>query len=408
MVPRPTVFALLAVLVLVVAGVVPAAGVTAGGATGASVAGPAPGPGGPVGRDYALTLNETPARTDVADVGLDVARSVEDQRSKAQVRLDVLKLQARLDSAASDDERFDVLNVRLDVLKAQLSGLDDAEQAALREYNAGRLTTKGYLYRLAFIDARARQLQDVLSLVETRGQQIQAASIGRRVTEVRTDAAVLGGPVQHNVALAYRGEVAAKQVRVETAPDGYVATTVVGGSQLRQAYRYDLRSESGPTNDMRSALDTVYATYPNESSRVSSVNVGGQRDAGVFYVTIDTPTSQVTAYVDNRNLTVFKEEYRTQLAQLQVEPVRDVTERGLSVGLDRGRSSHLLRVDLADAGSGAPVQAAVLVDGEAVGRTGPEGHLWFPEPARPANVSVNAGPNRTVSLYLDNASNAVA
>lgn len=397
MVSRTAALALLAVACLVLAGAAPV--------PGAATTGPPSTGGDHALADWVLTLGGAAERTAVGDVGLDVARSVDTQRSDAVLRLDRIGLRRRLQSANSDEARFNVLQEEIESINVRLNGLYAAEQAALDEYRAGSITARDYLHRTAFLDARVDQYLDTASLIEAEGEAIQAASVRRDVSALRTRAALIGGPIQEVVRSASRGAGDPASIRVEAGPHGYVAAGVVGGAVVRQSQRYDLRAEDGPTNDLRTSLDHVYAQYPDETDQSPSINVGGQQSVGVFFVTITTSSNvAVTSYVDNRNLTVFKEVYRKPLSQLAVQEVGSVEQGGIRLSVDRDPAAGVLRVRTRDAETGDPVPARVTVDGAAVGSTGSDGSLWTVDRPGPAAVSASAGANRSATLQVPDSS----
>lgn len=400
MVSRPAALSLLSITCLVLAGTIAAPGAvipdhraTASGQFQED---------SPVYSDWVLTLDGPAERSAVGEVGLDVGQSISTQRSAAVLRLNRIELQQRLDAAPTDEDRFEILRSELDSLRSRLDGLYDEEQTVLAEYRTGELSAKDYLLRTTFLDARVTQYMETLSVIEAEGERIQAAAIGRDVEELRTMATVIGGPIQQRVGRAYRGEIGPASVRVDAGSGGYVVVTIVGDAVVRQSHRYDRRAPpDDPTNDLRSALDQVYAQYPDETSQVGSISVGGQQPTGVFYVTITTSSDvTLTSYVDNRNLTVFKEVYRQPLEQLSVDPGPGLEQNGLRLQVNPSPTAGLIRVETTDAESGEPLDADLSVSGSPVGSTGPDGVAWVADPPGPTNVTASVGTNQSVSTQL--------
>lgn len=396
MVSRTAALALLAVACLVLAGSAPTLGATSAAPAGAQAGDPQ------TFQDWVLTLEETPERSAVGDVGLDVGRSLDTQRSDAVVAVQRIGLEQRLEAASSDQERFEILRSELETMTVRVEGIYSAEREALAQYRQGEMTAREYLERTAFLDARVGQYMETVSVIESEGERIQAAAIGRDAAELRTRGTVVGGPLQGRVRSAYTGEIEPVSVRVDASPGGYVALAVVDDVAVRQSHRYDQRAtDDVPTNDLRTALDHVYSQYPDETDDVGSIGVGGQQSSGVFYVSMTTNEDvAVTSFVDNRNLTVFKEVYRQPLEQVPVEDSTTAVESGVRLEVETHPQEGLVHVRTSDADSGEPVATAVSVGGEPVGTAGPDGDLWLVVPRGATNVTARLGTGRSVSAPL--------
>ena len=392
MVSRPATLALLAVACLVLAGSAPAAPSSSIGAAASQF-------DSDRSANWVLELDGEPIRSDVVTPGLDVAQSLETQRSAASIRLREITLQRRLQAASTDERRFEILTDEVEALGARLRGLYSAEQSALAGYRQGQLSADEYLSRTAFLHARTQQYLETISVIEDEGERLQAAAISRSVQELRTRAAVIGGPVQEHAAATYEGASSGSAIRVEVGTEGYVASYVVDGELVRQSHRYGLRTESGSTNDVRTVIDHIYSQYPDETNQSPSISVGGQQSAGVFFLTITTSSSvRVTSFVDNRNLTIFKEVYRQPLTQLSFGRGVTATEDDVRLVVDHATAADLLRIRTTADGTGDPVDAAVFFGGTRVGSTGLDGELWVVAPGNETAINANTGSNQTVSI----------
>lgn len=317
-------------------------------------------------------------RNDLDDFSLDVSSTLSFERGRAGARLASLTLNERLEAAETNDERYQILINETERIDQRIAELHAEERRALEAYNAGSISTAEFLRRLAGIHERTEVIVTTLDRIRTRGRNIQSTAIIQQADELDTEARTLQGPVRDRIASAQRGTEAPIRAYAETSPNGIVLSAIFDGTYVREAWRYDRRATSGPTNSLRKSIDTAYAVYTEASSNISTIEAGGQRAAGLYFITLTAKSGVViTTYIDNRNLTVFKEFYRRPLGLVEFNSTVVTSDRGLRLTVRRTHTGGPMRVTLQDTESMTPVRGTVSINETVVGETGADGSLWL-------------------------------
>lgn len=405
----------LCVLALVVASVgaaTPLSGVaSAGTASSAAPAATGPVTQAPNATSY-LSLGSTVERDGLGTTELDVAGSLAVDSAALHSRYDELRFDERYQAAPNVSARQAVLQDIADHIERRIAALQEHEQAARAEYNAGQLTTERYLRRLAVIDTETARLGERVSQLSVRVDAVEGRPVSdRRLANMKADLIPLEGPVRDHATRAMAGESAPLRTYVEASGDGVVLATVrdpgptTAQEFIREAYVASARDENRPNqfaNGSQPPLDAAEerarALYPwmfeNHQGYAIGLLSGGPplRLAAVYPVTINHPRgvarqSDLVAYLDGGTTDVFRE-----VQYLGVERVpttrlgRERTEQlVLQVNATRpGGPAHATVTDTV----GNPVSATVYVDGEERGRTGANGEHWFVAPRGRMNVTV--------------------
>lgn len=333
--------------------------------------------------------------------GVDVGATILRSNDRITDRMAAHSLSVRLESASSDEQRFDILVNESDRIEGRITNLRADERAAIAAYNTGDIRSETLLTRLARIHAWADHLQRRVDSVRAGGEAIQSASIIARADELEVAVTALRGPIRERAIEIHRGEAAGIQVYAETAPEGVVLATVMDDAYVREAYDGARRTAEGPTISLQDAITVFSDIYPSAFTNVDDMQAGGQRSAGIYYVTLTTnDREEIRSFLDNRNRTVFKEFYRQPRPWIEFAPAVSVSGNGTVVRINRTYPSGPMRVTVLDGETGEPTRATVTIDGAEVGRTNPYGTVWAIENRGPDRVSVARPDGRHVNVTL--------
>lgn len=333
--------------------------------------------------------------------GLDIGATMVRSNDRIADRLAAHSLSVRLEEASSDEQRFDILVNESKRVDRRITQLRREERTAITAYNAGDIGTETFVTRLARVHAWADHLQTRIDGIREGGEAIQSASVIARADELEVAVTALRGPIRERIIGINRGETTAVQVYAETSTQGVVLATIMDDTYVREAYHSGRRVSEGPTISLQDAITVFSSIYPAAFSNVDDMQAGGQRSAGIYYVTLTTNDhEEIQSFLDNRNRTVFKEFYRQPRTWIEFSPAVSVSGNGTVVRINRTYPSGPMRITALDGETGDPIRATVIIDGSTVGRTSPYGTLWTIEHRGPDQVSVVRQDGRSVNVTL--------
>jgi len=125
--------------------------------------------------------------------------------------------------------------------------------------------------------------------------------------------------------------------------------------------------------------------YPWASSHKQRISMGAL-GPDVYVVELTHTHGTVQAALDASTGQVFKEVQTKTLANTPADPSLTTTDNNTTVSISRAYAGGPLRVTVTNE-TGAPLAAAVTVNGTAVGATDDTGTLWSISPAGDFNVT---------------------
>lgn len=298
-------------------------------------------------------------------------------------------IEREFEAADSVSEQRSVVDRALIRLEARSDALVERERAAIRAYADGNVTTEAMVRRLARIDARAREMEQTLSLVESLTRRIPTRDFQPRITAVRGEVEPLRGPVRNRVARSLAGERGSTRVHVVASETGVVLSTLADGQYVREATNWWHRNESG-ARALRTSIDTLNRAgelYPWVVSQRGSNSVDW-RGNGIWRWEATHSQGRLVSYIDDSTRDAFRETQQLRVAEMPTTMVLASTGSGLRVELQRTYAGGPLRVLVEDAATDAVVNAAVTVDGHELGRIGADGLVVTLEPRPPYTVNV--------------------
>ncbi|WP_458185850.1 DUF7096 domain-containing protein [Haladaptatus sp. NG-WS-4] len=350
-----------------------------------------------------LSPGKTPqAATHKPSINLGVALEMDRTEVREQKRM--YALDEQLSNTASRAEKEQVLIRYQFELKSELASLKNRERTISRQYSNGKLSTSAYAARLAVLDARAENIEQSIEYMDTQAESVPRFSPEKE--SLKADIVPISGPVRQMLRDTYRNEITPRSVYVSATERGVVLAAIRDSQFVREAYRADYRNpdKSGQMT-LQKAQNHTYMQYPLLSSFDNrEVHAGTDQliSTGVLVSRFVHPQGVIEAYLDSGTKKIFREiQYKDLTGKHHVpygDPVRNNTT-SLEIIVNRTYPGGPLRINVTDA-DGNPVKSHVLVGGDAVGDTGPDGVLWTVAPHRRFTVS-STHESETVNVTLD-------
>lgn len=300
------------------------------------------------------------------------------------IRVNTVATVERIESAESTEERRRLLRTELERLEQRSQTLHSRQSAAITSYARDRISPREFLRQLAYVDTKARALEDRRRRLATLAQEMDSPPVEPdRVARLQLELLTLTGPVRQDAAAVIRGQQPAGRFFVAAGGGGVVLSVIQNDTYVREAYRPDLRranaTSPGPftTED---ALDATARNYPTIwELKGNSTEVVGS--GSLYFVSMPHERGVLHAFVDGSSGRVFKSFQRRPLSSVAVpNQVSDVKD-GLRLRVNRSYPGGPMQVNLTQYATGDPVSANITVglDGSEsalVGRTDAQGRLW--------------------------------
>ncbi|MFC7228165.1 hypothetical protein N0B31_12200 [Salinirubellus salinus] len=358
----------------------------------------------------------------VAVVRLDVGATMAMDDATLRGRYARLRLVEAFEAAETAAERRATIARSHERLDERIATLERRERQALARYNRGSIGPQTYLRELAAVDAGADALAPAVQQLYQYTQSVDDSSVdAAAVAELKARLVGLQGPVREQAKRAMRGDEDTERVFVSTSASGVVLSTIVGEEFdrqfVREAYLPDQRAAGAPDQFFRddqyqleAAQDRARALYPWAFDNQLAFSVGSRTGApflylaGVYSVTVDhrqgtARNGDLITYIDGGTADVFREVQYLSVDEVPTSGPRVNTSDGLLLQVNRTYAGGPLEIQVRDNESNDPVAATVTLDGERVGRTGPDGRLWTVTPRDPFVVNATAR-DTTVSVPI--------
>lgn len=319
----------------------------------------------------------------------------------AAVQMDVERLRGdyerrAFDAAYADStQRTDRLRAEVDRLDARADALAARQDRVVEAYNAGELTTAQFLRELAVVDVTAREVDAQLQRLEDRPDVLLPSALENRVFAIQTDLIPLTGEARALAAAALRGERPGGGTYVVTAERGFVVASMDGDRFVREATLPENHGPAGQDNfvtdedptGVNNANDRARELYP---WTYANSLPGLQRKATVYTVSLDHPHGSLVTYLDGASTDVFSERQTLRVDRLPTESTANLTG-SVALRVNRTYGTGPMRVAAADPVTGESLDAVVVVNGDAVGRTGADGAVWTVTPQESVRIRVYTG-----------------
>jgi hypothetical protein len=317
------------------------------------------------------------------------------------VRMETAAVERYVTATDDEDERSRRILEAFSTVEQEVITLRGRQQAAIQAFNRGEISPEAFVVELATIAAKADALEDRIAMLVRLADGIEGFSLSRPdpvIYELRA----FGGPVRDRAVDALRGSAGPTQFFVTTGPEGYELTTIDDGTYMREAYRGAVRSgDASATLEPSEAINITERAYTGiGEGRDSSARAAGPTNI----VTYSTENRTLRAFVDSGSERVFKAYQRMPLSTFHSGPSASNVLNGLRITVNRTYPGGPLRIHVAEAETGEPVDLTVTMSkgpeqGVEVGRTGDDGTLWTLSPR--GSYTVTAVGEETAATFLE-------
>ncbi len=341
-------------------------------------------------------------RSGTAAVRPDLGAALSSAREDVHEQSRQLSVEERFEAANTTNDRLVVIDQTLIDLEEKSATLLDRQHHVIRSYGNGSIGAPELLRRLARIDQAARDMQDTVSYLRSRSNEMEGQPLKTNINAVDARLDTLRGPVRGEAARTLAGTAdSTGGFHVEVSGSNLVLATVDDdGQYLREAYLIDNRGEEGfPELETHTeAFKRHQEYYPWVWN--NSISAGAAPLGTVHRTTQLHNQGELVAYFDAYSGDVF---YETQVLQADAMPTTtalNVTDSGLQVVVERTYPGGPMRVGVYDAATGDPVNAEVSVAGVDIGLTDAEGAVRAVEPRTDYEIAVET-PRTSTNVTVD-------
>ncbi|MBX0296328.1 DUF7096 domain-containing protein [Haloarcula nitratireducens] len=401
--------ALLVALLFVSAAVAPAAGWSASATQQQTAAPPAPRVATIENTTNHLTIPDTEVRTSsFNESGIDVGTAVAAGSTSLHQRHEAAAFESRFGRLDSEFERTQHIRRALSSIETEEAELDRRQQTAIRRYANGEITATEFLRARSMVDTESRELAQRLNRVKSTAEIAPDYSTSDRMTtrmnNIFGNLRTLQGPVGEQLTESMSGAGGADVVYLESSTDAYMLATIDGSQYVREtrlgSQRASNRTDAFAEADgdrLVAAVERGRELYPWTYQRqLPSVNAYG--DTGIYRLAAQTSNGQLTFFLDGGTTNVFYELQHRDLNSVRTTDTETAFEDGLRVTIDQSYETGPLVMSVVEEESSEPVDGTVEINGQTVGRTGSNGHLWTVQPRGSYTINVTTENGTEVSV----------
>lgn len=386
------------------------------GFAGATVVGP------PAETDTQLNTSASPTylspppedvtREEFATAGVDVASAVGTDTERLEGEFAIQSFDRRFSAIDDSDQREALVEETVDAIEAKVGAIDNAQARSFEAYGDGTVPATTVLRDSVRFDEAGQQQLELLQHVRDTTRSAPDVSTDVefqiRLANIQAETPLLSGPVSEAIKPATMGADDGSTLYVQATGDALVLATFDDGEFVRQATVRSERDRDAVdqfTLDdearILSAFQRGEELYPWVfENAIGAPSVSGFGDTSVYVITANHPQGSFGAYLDGATTNAFHE-YQTQRpAEIPVADVRTGSTERLGLTVEMTAESGPMRVTLVDDETDDPVDAAVSIDGQAVGSTGANGQLWTVQPTGEFRVTATTATGETAVVIV--------
>ena len=362
--------------------------------------------------DYLALAGQSRANAQFGNATLDVTGAVALEQSQLQAELNESATLQAFESAASSTNRTVIVERAANRIQNRTDALRTRQERTVAAYNRGDISADTFLQRLAVIDTEAPQHRQYIDAVLQRTGRTPGYSLPNdlrtRLESLKVGPTVLQGSLRNSVGQSMSGENDAFRVYVETTDGGIVLARVTGNRYVREAFLDSEYQQPGPDQfaegeqaPISAAYERARTLYPwTFENSITVPSATGYGSTSVYQIKVDHSQGVLTSYIDGTTTNVFRETQEKRLSQLPVAINATNRNRNLTIAAGLTHESGPLNVSVAHTATGDHADARVTLDGQYVGRTGPDGTLWTIRPHGPVTVNATTETGERVTLDL--------
>jgi hypothetical protein len=329
-----------------------------------------------------------------AGVSLDGSTTVGNAVTRVRGEYAVRSFEVAYANATTEQARTSLIRAEINRLAARIETLESRQRSALRNYNDGDLSARGFVAELAAVDAGARSVESQFDRIVDQAGVFMPSALQTRINDRRADLIPLTGPVRERAATAMAGERPPIEVYTLTSPTGVVVTTTDGERFYRETYLGANRDTDGEdtfltdedSTGLIPAIDRASELYPWVYDRTSP-GISRQGSTSVYTISVDHDQGRLVSNIDGATRNVFYEVQTLQTNRVPTTTFENETET-LAVRVESAFGTGPMEVVVTDPVTDAPVNATVHVGEHRAGTTGTDGSMWTTAPHRTRVVTV--------------------
>lgn len=331
------------------------------------------------------------ATSGYARSSMDLAPTVSATHGAVGIQIRERIIRERLRDASTVDRRRQVLRQETELLAEEVEALERTERQALARYERGDSSVEDLLRTLAAVDAEARQAEQLVSLLQDEVSQVQFLSTTEdRLQSLQVELATLRGPVREHARDVFRGEAQPTRIHVSVAGEAVALATIRGNTYIREVNdpaNIDATASDGFSSEGE-VINRIGELYPWAwTSDTSSVRTYTNFENGFYRINVDHTHGQLTSYLDGSTKNVFSEVQYKSLSRMPTGPVTTAEANGTTLRVNQSFGGGPVQVVARETATAQPVDGAVYVDGDRVGRTS-NGRLWLVGPTSQYEVTL--------------------
>lgn len=303
-------------------------------------------------------------------------------------------------AGTSESVKRRMVETELSAVRTQVDRAEARYRSALADYQDGSISASTFLRRASLVHVRATQLSQQL---DTVGEQLSRSSGPPYITayqtpidNVRSRLNTLRNPVADLLNRSLAGTHSPTDVYLLLGPESYVMGTAGAGEFSRVAHVAENRVAAGTdrfeeTGDpIVAALNRFRALYPwADANTIQTPSINRFGNSSIYRVAVVHTLGELTTYADGKTEQVFHEVQMLRQETLPVATTLQNETAALVLRVNATGPTRPMRIELDQAGTRAPLDGVVRIDGTVVGSTGDSGTLWTVQPRGQFTVNVS-------------------
>ncbi len=362
--------------------------------------------------NYASPSAEERSREEYRRVTVDVGGAVAVGTERLRGEFAQRTFDQRFDSVDDPDRRLAIVEQAIDAVGTQIDALDERQARSYTAYSDGTASAAVLLRETVRLNEAGQQQTELLQHIRERARSAPEVSTGVefeiQLANFNGETVLLPSPIVEQIKPALTGAEESQSLYLQSGGDGLVLATMAGGEFLRQATLRGEQEQSGVDQfslggDARivSAFERGEELYPWVfENAIGNPSISGFGDTPVYVITADHPQGEFVTYLDGTTTNPFREHQTKRPDAVPVTDVRTTGTERLNLTVEVTDPTGPMRVRLTNEETGSPVAGDVLVDGQHVGSTGPDGELWTIQPTGEFRLSVTTSDGETAAVTI--------
>lgn len=328
---------------------------------------------------------------------LDVAGAVAGDVERLEGNHQRLVLASQV-AAVPDEGLSAVSEATLDSIETRFASIQTEYRGVLAAFANGSVTEATLTRRLAHLqialDQQIGRLDALTEHLARRNPPLER-ELETRFGTLRGEAVAVDSPIAETLMAGINGSRPAVGYYIVGGPAGHVMASANGEVLHREATATANRTPGAPNTFAEAGAPTLAAfnraaeLYPwafGNAIRQSAADFGTTQ---IYEITVEHDQGRLRTYLDGGTTDVFREIQVKDIPAVPITHTVSTTNEDLTLRLNTTTPTGPMQVRLTGAAND-PVDGAIRIGGDLVGRTGQDGVLWTIQPVtgEPVNATV--------------------